>query len=178
MLHERGRWRIVLLGLMLTSGTGSATEDGALRLASGLAAPAPEVLQTGRCVRYEEGGAGLLGRSPPFWLEGEVVSFRREQRPWRACPEDWRTQARPQDRDALLARERQLPCGFADEATPAPFEVVWVKLRPRRWETPWARAWASKGRLYRGLYLDEPLRPEAELEIDARLLFACRPESP
>ena len=175
------RWLArALLGLGVAGATlavaGEAGEG--MRLAPGLAAPEPGVLRPGRCVRYEEGGSGFLGRSPLFWLEGEVVAFRREQRPWMACPASWRTGGLPQDREALLERERQLPCGLEDQAPAASVDVAWVRLQPLRWETPWARSWASKGRLYRGMYLDRPLQTGIELEIDARLLVACRPEQP
>ncbi|WP_303786257.1 hypothetical protein [Azovibrio restrictus] len=177
---ERGkRLRSILVGLgawVMAAGQVAAGETGeAMRLAPALAAPEPQVLRPGQCVRYEEGGAGFLGRTPLFWLEGEVVAFRREQRPWVLCPASWRAGGAPRDREDLLERERLLPCFLADEAPAATLDVAWVRLQPRRWETPWARSWASRGRLYRGMYLDQPLQPGIELEIDARLLVPCRP---
>lgn len=169
---------LVIAGLLLLAlGSGGLlaqqSEAGAMQLSQGLAAPQPDLLRPGQCVRYQEGGAGFMGREPMFWLEGTVESSRHEQQQVKPCPREWQTERFPSDREAFLQREKQTPCHMQEQLS-ASTEMAWVKLRVKNWETPWAKSWAAKGRLYRGMYMDHTLAPGLELEINARLLRACQ----
>lgn len=175
-MRQRHKGMAALLCFFLANGSLLAGEEGreTLRLTQGLAAPQPELLKPGQCVRYQEGGAGFLGREPLFWLEGTVVAARHEQLLLKQCPAEWQAEKLPPSREAFLQREQQMPCLLQLEQQTGSTEMAWVKLRVARWETPWAKSWANKGRLYRGMYLDRELTTDLEVEINARQLSACR----
>ena len=163
------------LALALVSGGLMAAEPSQhrMQLTAGLAAPQPELLQPGQCVRYQEGGAGFMGREPLFWLEGEVRSSRHEPQQLKHCPADWQDKTPPMTRADFLQREQFVPCVAPRASLPGNTEMAWVKLRVQRWETPWDKSWGNKGRLYRGMYLDQELSTNLDLEINARLLTSC-----
>jgi hypothetical protein len=165
------RFFLLVPGICLWPVAGHAEEamETPLKPALALPLPHPEVLRPGQCVRYpEEGEAG----SADFWLEGEVLAVRYEEAGLGLCPLDW--QRPPVDRHEFLAREARMPCLRA--ATPSPYTIARprVRLKVLRWETSWNKASARFARLYRGAYLDQPLRAGMELEIDAALLVPCR----
>ncbi len=147
-----------------------AEEAGTLQLAPGLAA-SPEVLRPGQCVRYQEGGTGFLGRTPMYWLEGEVLEARHEARSLLPCSRQWLEP--PRSRESLLEREAAMPCLRQEGAAPVSTELALVRIRVQRWETPWDKVAATRGRLYRSHYLAQPLAEGAELEINGALLSPC-----
>jgi hypothetical protein len=46
-------------------------------------------------------------------------------------------------------------------------------LRVESWETPHATRAANAGRLFRGMFIDQPLSKGLEVELEADLLSIC-----
>lgn len=134
------------------------------------AAPGPQV---GDCVIFREGGAGLLLKTPTYWLQGTIAGIAREQRPLGLCPHIGKPALAYTPADyALLAAA--MPC-VAELAggLPLTVEVLRVRLRVADWETPWSPQHGTTGWLYRGQFLDQPLEKGALIDVDAAWFERC-----
>ncbi|NJA88536.1 hypothetical protein HCX48_04755 [Rhodocyclus tenuis] len=137
------------------------------------AAETPLGPQPGQCALFREGGQGYVLKAPTYWLRGTLTEVRRERRHAGLCPAQEKPPSRlsPEDRARYAAA---LPC--VRRANDEREVDVWrVTLRVEAWETPWTRAHGASGWLYRGQFLDQPLREGALLDLDAAWLEACEP---
>jgi hypothetical protein len=130
----------------------------------------PDRLAPGRCVIYGEGAAGLA--VPEYFVRGQVVAARMEERHLARCPDvDGRSveqSSREEFNRLLLAR----PC-VSSERYARDVQLVIVRLRVDKWETPHARRAANSGRLYRGMFIDRQLKEGMEIELEADSLGIC-----
>ena len=61
-------------------------DEAPLRPSAHLLFKQPEMLRTGQCVRYEEGGAGWVMTEPVYFLKGEVLAAEVRTRQVGKCP--------------------------------------------------------------------------------------------
>lgn len=132
----------------------------------------PEMLQAGKCVVYEEGGSGWVMTDPVYFLKGAVVSTRVEQRHLGRCPEVPGKNIEQYSRAEFNRHARAYPC-FAAGVPERDEQIGVVTIRVENWETPHAARAANAGRLYRGMFLDQPLKKGLEVELEADLLGVC-----
>lgn len=165
--------RTLFLCLCLASALAGAAEP-VLRPSAGLLFRNPELLQPGRCVEYREGGDGWLLTAPTYFLRGKMLSAEVQTRTLAACPKIPGKMPSQYSREEFNQVARAYPCLPAGEAGGAR-QLGLVRLTVDDWETPHARAAANAGRLYRGSYIDQPLRRGLEIEIEADLLHVCAP---
>lgn len=149
-------------------------EQSFLRPSASLLFKHPQLLQTGQCVRYEEGGAGWVVTDPVFYLRGEVVSAEVRTRRLQACPVVPGKELAQYTRAEFVTLAQAQPClrpGMEERDE----QVGIVRLRVTDWETPHARRAENAGRLYRGMFIDRPLARGMEIELEADLLLPCQP---
>jgi len=132
----------------------------------------PDAFAPGRCLRYEEGGAGWILTEPVYYLQGAVLAAEVRARTPPVCPAAPGKQPGQYTREEYVRLAAAQPC--AAPGSPARDERIGiVRLRAAEWETPHARRAENAGRLYRGMFLDQPLREGAEIELEADLLGPC-----
>jgi len=133
--------------------------------------PAARAPQPGDCGIFREGGNGRLLKTPTWWLRGTLTEVRRETRRADVCPRFDRPPQSftPADWARLAAA---LPCVSSPDAV-REVEVWRVTLRADAWETPWTHAHGDNGWLFRGQFLEQPLRAGALIEMDASWLERC-----
>jgi len=163
--------RLLLLALSVLSSSVLADEQP-LRSSARLLFKQPELLQPGRCVVYEEGGAGWIATEPVYYLKGEVVAGEVKTRHLGVCPQVPGKEIRQYSRDEFIRLAKAHPC-VSEQAKERAEQFGLVRLRVTDWETPHARKAENAGRLYRGTYLDQRLEKGLEVEIEADLLGAC-----
>lgn len=149
-------------------------EEPALRASARLLFKHPELLQAGACVRYEEGGAGWVLTEPLYYLKGTVVSAEVRTRRLQACPEVPGKPLNQYARDEFVGLLKARPC-LAPGTPERDEQVGIVRLRVTDWETPHARRAENAGRLYRGMFVDQALQRDLEIELEADQLALCRP---
>ena len=173
-LHVEPRpYSLRLLSVVITLLAGSALADEAMPRASArLLLEQPEWLQPGRCVRYEEGGGGWVMTEPVFYLQGRVLETAVQTRPAPVCPEAPGKQAGQYSRAEFVRLVAAQPC-VAPGKSVRDVRLGLVRLSVSDWETPHARRAENLGRLYRGLFLDQPLSQGVEIELEADLLAPC-----
>lgn len=160
------------LALLLVGCAVLISPAAAQPLPTGGAQEVPRAPQPGDCLRFREGGSGRLFKSPTWWLRGTVVEVRSEPRRLELCPRfDKPRQAFSVEDWTLLASA--LPCAGSAAALGREVEVTRVSLRVDAWETPWTRPHGESGWLFRGQFLDQPLRVGALLDLDAGWLESC-----
>jgi hypothetical protein len=146
--------------------------DPALRPSARLLFKQPEMMQAGKCVVYEEGGSGWIMTDPVYYLKGKVVSARVEPRNLARCPVVAGKNIEQYSRAEFNRHARAFPCVAPD--TPERDEQIGVvTVRVESWETPHAIRAANAGRLYRGMFIDQPLNKGLEVELEADLLGVC-----
>ncbi len=146
--------------------------ESALRPSARLLAENPDWLKLGRCVRYEEGGAGLVIAEPLYYLKGEVLSAEIRLRHLAPCPPVQDKGIERYSRAEFVRHALAYPC-VSPKAAERDEQLGIVRLRVTDWETPYARKAENSGRLYRGHFLDQPLDKATEIELEADLLVAC-----
>lgn len=147
-------------------------EEPALRASAGLLFKYPELLRPGSCVTYREGGAGWILREPLYYLRGTVTTAEVTTRRLERCPELPGKTREQYTRDEYVRLMRAMPC-LANGAAPREEQVGMVRLEVIDWETPHVRKAENAGRLYRGMFLDQPLKKGLEVELEADLLGPC-----
>ena len=163
--------RLFLVVLALVA-TPALAADPALRPSARLLFKQPEMLQAGKCVVYEEGGSGWIMTDPVYYLKGAVVSTRVEARHLARCPEVPGKNIEQYSRAEFNRHARAFPCVAADVAE-RDEQIGVVTLRVDSWETPHAARAANAGRLFRGMFIDQPLKKGMEVELEADLLGIC-----
>lgn len=164
--------RLAVLAIALAAPHFAVADDAPLRPSARLLFKAPELLRAGECVRYEEGGAGWVATDPVYFLKGEVVSADVQTRHLGRCPAVPGKTLERYSRAEFVRHARAYPCvsGASQERDE---QIGIVKIRVQEWETPHARRAENSGRLYRGMFLDQPLQKGMEIELEADLLGLC-----
>lgn len=167
------RFRGLIAALLSVSAWGAAAEP-ALRPSASLLFHHADLVRPGSCVLYREGGGGWVLTAPQYWLRGTVAASEIRQRRLEQCPELPGKTKDQASREEFVRLVTAYPC-LAPGDAPREHSLGVVRVTVQDWETPWSRRAATNGRLFQGHYLDQPLRPGAELEIEADLLVACAP---
>lgn len=160
-----------LAGLFLLAGLVRADEP-ALRPSARLLFKQPELTRAGTCVMYREGGSGWIFTDPEFWLKGTVLATEVKTRRLERCPQVPGKSVEQYSREEFNRLALAHPClGSDDQAHDE--QVGVVRIQVEDWETPWGKRAANAGRLYQGHFVDQALRRDMQLEIEADLLGAC-----
>lgn len=160
---------LVALALLVTP---ALAIEPALRPSARLLFKQPELLQTGSCVVYEEGGSGWAMTDPVYYLKGTVLSAEVRTRHLGVCPLVPGKNLEQYSRAEFNRHATAFPCVSAD--VPERDEQIGiVRLRVAAWETPHAIRAANDGRLYRGMFIDHKLEKDMEIELEADLLGVC-----
>lgn len=165
--------RVFFLALALLSMPLQA-EEALLRPSAGLLFKYPELLRTGACAVLREGGAGWILVEPMYYLRGTVTGSEVSTRRLSQCPVVAGKTREQYTRDEYVRLVAATPCLAPGEAE-RDEQVGLVRLRVEDWETPHVRKAENSGRLYRGMYLDQPLKKGMEIELEADLLGPCDP---
>jgi hypothetical protein len=163
--------RILLLALACLTVPALAVEP-ALRPSAQLLFKQPEMLRTGSCVRYDEGGAGWVATDPVYYLKGEVLASEVQTRHLGLCPVVPGKNIEQYSRDEFNRHAKAFPC-VSQAAAERDEQIGVVRLRVIDWETPHAVRAANAGRLYRGMFVDRKLEKGMEIELEADLLAVC-----
>ena len=163
--------RILIVALALLATPALAVEP-LLRPSARLLFKEPEMLQTGRCVVYEEGGAGWVMTDPVFYLKGEVLATDVRSRHLGKCPVVPGKNIEQYSRAEFNRQALAYPC-VGPEAAERDEQIGIVRLRIATWETPYAILAANDGRLFRGMFIDRKLEKDMEIELEADLLMVC-----
>jgi len=129
----------------------------------------------GDCVMFQEGGAGLVIRTPIYWLKGTVVSVSAERRRAERCPEVGKSVSAYTHGDWIRVAAA-MPC-VSPSAEERDVDVTRLRMAVDAWETPWSNQHGTAGWLFRGKFLDNVLKIGKEIDMDATWLKRCE-ESP
>ena len=162
-----------LLALMACVALPALAVEPELRPSARLLFKDPELMQVGRCVRYDEGGSGWVITDPVFYLKGEVIGSEIVTRHLGRCPVVPGKNMQQYTRDEFVRHAKAYPC-VSDKVPERDEQIGIVRLKVTDWETPHARGAANAGRLYRGQFLDRKLEKGMEIELEADLLGTCR----
>ena len=163
--------RIFLVALAWLTLSAQAAEP-ALRPSARLLFKQPELLRTGQCVHYEEGGAGWVASEPVFFLKGEVLAAEVRTRHLGKCPEVPGKTLEHYSRDEFNRHVQAFPCVSPDVPERDEQSGI-VRIRVADWETPHAKKAENAGRLYRGMFVERKLEKGMEIELEADLLSIC-----
>jgi len=137
-------------------------EDGSMR---------SQNIQLGDCVKFEEGGAGLVLRTPVYWLTGTVASVFSERRRAGQCPDIGKAVSAYKHEDWIRVAAA-MPC-VGSELEAHDVEVTRLKVIVEAWETPWSNQHGAVGWLFRGKFLETPLKKGEVIEMDTTWLKKC-----
>jgi hypothetical protein len=148
---------------------------GALLLACCACAAEPAAgladAQVGDCVILREGGAGHVLKAPTYWLRGTVDSVVQARHYAGLCPEPGKPVS-TYTREDWLRFATAAPC-VENAADAREVTVTRLGVRAEDWDTPWSNAHGSAQMLFRGQFLDRPLKKGEIIEIDAIWLQRC-----
>ena len=151
----------------------AVAEEPVLRSSARLLFKHPELLQTGSCVRYEEGGAGWVLKEPLYYLKGSVLGAEVRTRRLQACPAVPGKELAQYSREEFVGLLKAQPC-LAAGSPDRDEQVGVVRLHVTDWETPHTRRAENAGRLYRGMFIDQSLGQGMEIELEADQLLPCQ----
>ena len=135
----------------------------------------PPSLQQGDCVMFREGGAGLVLRTPTYWLKGVVARVSAERRLAGRCPVIGKSIS-TYTRSDWVRVAAAMPC-VDNEADVGEVDVMRVRMVVEEWETPWSNQHGTGAWLFRGQFLDIPLTKNVQIDMDATWLERCEPHS-
>lgn len=162
----------VFLLILAALAVPALADEPVLRPSARLVFKYPAMLQTGQCVVYEEGGSGWVMTDPVYYLKGKVVAAEVRTRHLGKCPVVPGKNIEQYSREEFNRQALAYPCVSAD--VPERDEQIGiVRLRVSQWETPHARKAANAGRLYRGMFIDQALKKDMDIELEADLLGVC-----
>ncbi|MCE1241344.1 MAG: hypothetical protein LWW83_15620 [Azonexaceae bacterium] len=164
--------RLLILAASALFSLSALAAEPALRPSARLLFKQPELLTTGTCVRYQEGGAGWIATEPIFFLQGTVVSSNVSTRRLGQCPVVPGKSLLQYDRAEFIRHVQASPCvssGVAERDE----QIGMVRIRVEDWETPYERKAENAGRLWRGNFLERKLEKGMEIDLEADLLGAC-----
>ena len=157
---------------LLLLATPALAAEPALRSSARLLFKQPEMLQPGRCVAYEEGGNGWIATEPVYFLKGRVISAEVRTRHLGKCPVVPGKNLEQYSRAEFNRQALAYPC-VATDVPERDEQIGMVRLRVVEWETPHERMAANLGRLYRGMFIEQALKKDLEIELEADLLGVC-----
>lgn len=163
-----------LLAVLACLASSAQAAEPQLRPSASLLFKQPEMLRTGQCVRYEEGGSGWVMTEPVFYLKGEVLSATVQTRHLAKCPLVAGKNLEQYSREEFNRQALAYPCVAAD-VPERDEQIGMVRIRVNDWETPYVRKAENAGRLYRGMFIDQKLKKGMEIELEADLLGVCEP---
>jgi hypothetical protein len=155
-----------LLGALILAGVAAAAEPPA-------AQTAVDSPQAGDCVIFREGGAGLVLKAPTYWLKGSIAAISPERRLAGRCPEIGKL-APNYTRADWVRVAAAMPCVGTD-AEVREVAVLRISVAVDSWETPWSSQHGTVGWLFRGQFLDQPLKQGGLIDMDATWLARCEP---
>lgn len=154
-------WRsVVALWAVVAMGAALATEG----------VPLPE-LRPGECVVFREGGGGYVLTAPTFWLQGRVVAIETQRRWAGRCPLIGKSFSAYSRSDWASVVEA-LPC-VANDSEAGEVSVLRVQVVVEDWETPWSNQQGAARWLFRGMFVDKPLKKGGTIDMDAAWLQRC-----
>jgi hypothetical protein len=156
----------LFLALVLAVLTAPALADGAAQAVAVQTGP-----QLGECAIFREGGTGRVFKAPTYWVKGSISSVSREQRTAGRCPQIAKSVA-AYTRDDWVRIAAATPCVQTD-AEVREVDVLRIRLSVDEWETPWSHQHGSVGWLFRGYFLDTPLKKGEVIDMDASWLERC-----
>ena len=157
---------------LLLLATPALAAEPALRSSARSLFKQPEMLQPGRCVAYEEGGNGWIATEPVYFLKGRVISAEVRTRHLGKCPVVPGKNLEQYSRAEFNRQALAYPC-VATDVPERDEQIGMVRLRVVEWETPHERKAANLGRLYRGMFIEQALKKDLEIELEADLLGVC-----
>lgn len=160
--------RRALLFVSALSLTGATAASEVSPPAAGQTGP-----QVGDCAIFREGGDGRVFKTPTYWLKGTISSVSRERRVAGRCPQIARPRA-AYTRDDWVRVAAATPCVQTD-AEVQEVDVLRIKISVIDWETPWSHPHGTTGWLFRGYFLDTPLKKGEVIDMDASWLEHCEP---
>lgn len=163
--------RLLVLALAVLAAPLQA-EEAPLRPSAGLLFKHPELMRPGACTMYREGGAGWILPEPLYYLRGTVLGSEVTTRRLTECPVVPGKTRDQYSRQEYIRLVQATPCVAAGQM-PRDEQIGSVRLRVEDWETPHVRKAENAGRLYRGMFLDQPLKKGMEIELEADLLGPC-----
>lgn len=128
-------------------------------------------LQLGDCVMFREGGAGVLFKTPTYWLRGLVADVSPERRLARRCPVIGKLMPAYTRQDWIRVAAA-MPC-VDNDADVRDVEVLRVRVAVEAWETPWSTQHGTAAWLFRGYFLDQVLSKGGLIEMDSSWLERC-----
>lgn len=129
--------------------------------------------QIGDCAIFREGGAGRIFRTPIYWLQGTIAGISAERRMTQRCPQLGKP-ASAYTREDWVRIAASTPCVHSEDEM-REVDVVRIRFEVDAWETPWSLQHGSTGWLFRGYFLDQPLKKGGILDLDANWLERCVP---
>ncbi|MFZ4538764.1 hypothetical protein [Propionivibrio sp.] len=148
----------------------SAAADDALSALSASSDP-----QLGDCVMFREGGVGLVLKTPTYWLKGTVAKISHERRQAGRCPEIGKL-IQTYTRDDWVRMAAAMPC-VDNDSDVREVDVLRLSVSVEEWETPWSKQHGTTGWLFRGYFLDKPLKQGGLIDMDATWLEHCEPRT-
>jgi hypothetical protein len=127
--------------------------------------------QVGDCVIFKEGGSGRILKAPTYWVNGAIAGLSRERRIAQRCPVIGKPSS-AYGRDDWVRVAAATPCVQRD-ADVREVEVLRIKVSVNAWETPWSHQHGTAGWLFRGYFLDIPLKKGEIIDMDASWLERC-----
>jgi hypothetical protein len=149
-------------------------EESALRPSARMVFKHPDLLRQGSCVAYREGGSGWIITDPVFYLQGTVIAAEVRGRLLQSCPNVPGKNPDQYTREEFNRLSAAYPC-LAQGVPERDEQIGMVRFKISSWETPHAKRAANAGRLYRGSFIDQPLKKGMEIELEADLLESCEP---
>ncbi len=127
--------------------------------------------QLGDCVVFREGGSGRILKTPTYWLKGSIAAISHERRLAGRCPEIGKLASNYTRADwARVAAAT--PC-VGNDAEIREVAVLRIRVVVEAWETPWSNQHGTVGWLFRGQFLEQPLKQGGLIEMDATWLEHC-----
>ena len=154
-----------VLGALLLVNAASAAD-----VPAGLANATP---LPGDCVIFREGGVGRVIRTPTYWLKGTVADTTRERRLAGRCPIIGKS-VPAYTRADWLRVAAATPCVESDTEV-REVAVLRILVAVDSWETPWSNQHGTAAWLFRGQFLDRPLKPGELIDMDSTWLEHCSP---
>jgi hypothetical protein len=106
-------------------------------------------LRLGDCVMFREGGAGLVLRTPTYWLKGVVARVSAERRLAGRCPVIGKSIS-AYTRSDWVRVAAAMPC-VDNEADVREVDVMRVRMVVEEWETPWSNQHGTGGVISRAI---------------------------
>lgn len=136
-----------------------------------LAGAVSAAAQLGDCVLFREGGAGLLLKTPSYWLRGSIAAITSEQRLADVCPQIGKAES-AYAREDWVRVAAATPCVDRRDQV-REVTVTRIQVAVEAWETPWSSMHGTAGWLFRGHFLDQPLKKGELIDMDASWLERC-----